>query len=315
MRFWKTREFGTALVLLAMLLACEIASRVNSGTSFLLSPQLPRIFSTAAFVGLAAIGASVVILTGGVDLSSGSVMAAAAIVLAGLLGPAGWPAPLALLGGVAAGGLVGLINGLLVAKLRMPPFIATLGFLSIARGLGFRISGGISIDVSSDASWVFAPLAKAPVATLLVLAAAAGLFLARFRWGRYVYAIGGNEEAARFAGVPVDRVKTGVYAAAGLFAALAGCALALTHGTAYVAMGNGYELQIIAACAIGGLSFSGGEGSVAGAVLGAFALEALRSLLIQLHVKSDYIEIAYGSAIVLAVAVDQVRHRLGRRTA
>jgi ribose/xylose/arabinose/galactoside ABC-type transport system permease subunit len=313
-RFWKTREFGTALVLLAMLLACEIAARVNSGTSFLLSPQLPRIFATSAFVGIAAIGACTVILTGGVDLSAGSVMTLGAIVLA-WLGSAGWPAPLALAGGLAAATAVGLTNGLLVAKLRMPSFIATLGFLSIARGLGFRASGGLSIDVSSDASWIFTPLAKGAVATMLVLAAVAGVFLARFRWGRYVYAIGGNEEAARFAGVPVDRVKIGVYAVASLFAGLAGCALALTHGTAYVAMGNGYELQIIAACAIGGLSFTGGEGSVAGAVLGAVTLETLRSLLIQLHVKSDYIEIAYGAAIILAVGVDLIRHRLGRRTA
>lgn len=315
MGFWKSREFGTACVLAAMLLACEAASRVNSGASFLASPSFLRIFSTCAFVGIAAIGSSLVILSGGVDLSSGSVMTVSAIVLGLLLGPAGWPAPLALLGGLAAGAAVGGVNGLLIAKLKLPPFIVTLGFLSIARGLGMLLTKGITVDVSSDVSWIFTPLAHGTSWTMLALAAVMSLLMARFRWGRYVYALGGNEEAARFAGVPVDGVKIGVYAAAGLFSAIAGCAYALRHGTAYVAMGNGYELQIIAACAIGGLSFSGGEGTVAGAVLGAVALEALSSLLTQLHVDPKYIEIAYGSAIVLAVGADQVRRWLGRRTA
>jgi ribose transport system permease protein len=304
----KTREFGTACVLVAMLLGCEIASRANAGRSFLGTAELPRIFESCSFVGIAAIGACLVILSGGVDLSSGSTMTLSAVVLAILHGPQGWPAAPALAAGLLAGAAVGLANGLLVAKLKLPPFIATLGFLSIARGLAFLLTGGISVDLAGDASGLFAPLGRATEWTLLALAVVMGVLLARFRWGRYVYAVGGNEEAARFSGVPVDAVKAGVYAVAGLFAGLAGCAYGLRSGTAYVSMGNGYELQIIAACAIGGVSFSGGQGSVAGAVLGAATLEALRTLLIQLRVKSDYIEIAYGTAIILAVAVDQLRH-------
>jgi len=145
--------------------------------------------------------------------------------------------------------------------------------------------------------------------------------MARFKWGRYVYAVGGNEEAARFSGLRVDWIKIGIYAAAGLFSGVAGAAMALRYGSAYVAIANGYELQIIAACAIGGVSFTGGQGSVAGALLGAVALQVLRILLIQLRVRPEYIEIAYGAAVLGAVAFDLLRggrglgRWLGRKTA
>jgi len=142
---------------------------------------------------------------------------------------------------------------------------------------------------------------------MLALGIVASVLMARFKWGRYVYAVGGNEEAARFSGLEVDWIKCGIYAAAGLFSGLAGSAMALRYGSAYVAIANGYELQIIAACAIGGVSFAGGQGSVAGALLGAVALQVLQLLLIQLRVKPEYIEIAYGAAVLGAVAFDLLR--------
>jgi len=155
---------------------------------------------------------------------------------------------------------------------------------------------------------------------MVLAGAAAAVFLARFSWGRYVYAVGGNEEAARYSGLRVAAVKTGIYAAAGLCSALAGLSLALRYGSGYVDLGRGYELQIIAACAIGGVSFWGGEGSVAGALLGAVTLQQLQTLLIFLGVEADRIEIAYGSAIIVAVGVDMLRHKnvlarwFGRKT-
>jgi ribose transport system permease protein len=323
LRFWKTREFGTAIVLVAMLLACEIASQVNTRSSFLLSGQLPRLLQDASFVGIAAIGACMVIISGGVDLSAGSVMSLAAVAFAYVFQTAALPGPVALLAGVLSGGLVGAASGLLVGKLKLPPFIATFGFLSIARGLSYWITGGPGISVSweSRSFFLFPLLATHTAWLMLALGVGASLLMARFSWGRYVYAVGGNEEAARYSGLRVDWIKVGIYAAAGLFSGLAGSAMALRYGSAYVAIANGYELQIIAACAIGGVSFAGGQGSVAGAILGAVALQVLRILLIQLRVKPEYIEIAYGSAVLGAVAFDLLRggrglsRWLGRKSA
>lgn len=308
-RFWRTREFGTLIVWVAMLLACEAASRAHAGRSFIASPQFGRLFEDASFVALAAVGACAAILSGGVDLSAGSVMGLAGITMAHAFMNLGWPGPLALLAGLAAGSGVGLCNGVLVGAARIPPFIATLGFLSIARGISYWVTGGITISIDRTARPFTGAdfLADHSWAAALLAGAAGWSVLARFGCGRAVYAVGGNEEAARFAGLRIGLVKAGVYAAAGLCAALAGCALALHHGSAYVALGAGYELQIIAACALGGVSFSGGQGSVGGAMLGALTLQTLRILLLQLRVKSEYIDIFYGAAIVLAVGVDQLR--------
>lgn len=323
MRFWKTREFGTALVLVAMLVACEIASQVNTRTSFLLSGQLPRLLQDASFVGIAAIGACLVILSGGVDLSAGSVMSLAAVAFAWVFQTAGLPGPVALLAGVLSGGLIGAACGLLVGKMKLPPFIATFGFLSIARGLSYWVTGGpgISVNWESRPFFLFPLLATHTAWLMLGLGIVVSLLMARFSWGRYVYAVGGNEEAARYSGLRVDWIKCGIYTAAGLFSGLAGTAMALRYGSAYVAIANGYELQIIAACAVGGVSFAGGQGSVAGAVLGAVSLQVLRTLLIQLRVKAEYIEIAYGAAVLGAVAFDLLRggrgwsRLLGRKSA
>jgi ribose/xylose/arabinose/galactoside ABC-type transport system permease subunit len=301
-RFRRTREFGTLIVWVAMLLACEAASRAHAGRSFIASPQFGRLFEDASFVALAAVGACAAILSGGVDLSAGSVMGLAGITMAHAFMNLGWPGPLALLAGLAAGSGVGLCNGVLVGAARIPPFIATLGFLSIARGISYWVTGGITISIDRTAR-PFAGagfLADRSWAAALLAGAAGWIVLA-------VYAVGGNEEAARFAGLRIGLIKAGVYTAAGLCAALAGCALALHHGSAYVALGAGYELQIIAACALGGVSFSGGQGGVGGAMLGALTLQTLRILLLQLRVKSEYIDIFYGTAIVLAVGVDQLR--------
>src|SRR4051812_38168603 len=137
LRFWKTREFGTAIVLVAMLLACEAAARARTGSSYLLSDSVLRLFQESSFIGIATVGACAVIISGGVDLSSGSVMGFASVTLAVLATKFGWPAGAAVLGALAAGTAVGLLNGVLVGHGKLPPFIATLGFYSIARGLSF----------------------------------------------------------------------------------------------------------------------------------------------------------------------------------
>jgi ribose transport system permease protein len=309
LRFWRTREFGTALVLVAMLIGCEVASQVNTRSSFLLSSQLARLFQDSSFVGIAAIGACVVIISGGVDLSSGSVMSLAAVTFAYVFQVMRLPGPVALLAGVLVGGAIGSASGLLIARIKLPPFIATFGFLSIARGISYWVTGGPGISLSWEERpfFLFPLLANQTAWVMLALGVVATLLMARFSWGRYVYAVGGNEEAARFSGLAVDWIKVGIYATAGLFSGLAGSAMALRYGSAYVAIASGYELQIIAACAIGGVSFAGGQGSVAGAILGAVALQVLQILLIQLRVKPEYIEIAYGAAVLGAVSFDLLR--------
>jgi len=323
LRFWKTREFGTAIVLAAMLLGCEVASQVNTRSSFLVSDQLPRLFQDASFVGIAAIGACIVILSGGVDLSAGSVMSLAAVTFAYLFQVRGLNGPVALLAAILSGGAIGAGAGLLVGKLKLPPFIATFGFLSIARGISYWVTGGPGIAVNWEQRpfFLFPLLANHTAGVMLALGLVSAILMARFHWGRYVYAVGGNEEAARYSGLQVGRIKVGIYVTAGLFSGLAGSAMALRYGSAYVAIANGYELQIIAACAIGGVSFAGGQGSVVGALLGAVALQVLQILLIQLRVKPEYIEIAYGAAVLGAVAFDLLRggrglsRWLGRKTA
>jgi ribose/xylose/arabinose/galactoside ABC-type transport system permease subunit len=293
-----------------MIVACEIATRVNTGTSF--ADQIGRIFRECSFVGIAAIGACMVIISGGVDLSSGAVMKLSAVILGALYVNAGAPASVSLAVALLGGGLVGCANGLLVGKVGLPPFIATLGFLSIARGLSYRfapLSIPLRWEEKGERFFGFPLLGDTSFGLMIVLGALASVLMARFRWGRYVYAVGGNEEAARFAGVRVDWVKVSVYTMAGLFAGLAGCAHALYNGSANLMVGEGYELQIIAACAVGGVSFSGGQGSVSGALIGAVTLQVLHQLLLLLRVSHQYIEIAYGAAIILAVAIDQLRQR------
>ena len=188
-RFWRTREFGTALVLLGMLITCEVASRANTGTSFLFSSQLSRLLhQDAAFVGIAAIGACMVIISGGVDLSSGSVMSLAAVTFGTLFQMQGMPALLALLGGVVAGGLVGTANGFLIGKVKLPPFIATLGFLSIARGICYWVTGGPGLSISwrEHPFFLFPMLADSTAWAMLALGVGAAVLMSRFSWGRYV---------------------------------------------------------------------------------------------------------------------------------
>lgn len=309
MRVLKSREFGTAVLLAAMLVGCEIATRHNTGQTFLFSDQVVRVLSECAYIGIAAIGASVVILSGGVDLSPGSIMGLGGMAMGYAFAVWKWPAGAAVLFGLSIGAFVGLLNGLLVGKAKLPPFIATLGLLSVARGANYWLTGGITVPLEwrDSPPLLFTVLGDHPGKVMVVIGAAAAVVLARFRWGRYVYAIGGNEEAARFAGLPVGWIKVWIYVVAGLFAALAGCAYDLNYASSHVSHGGNYELQIIAACAVGGLSFAGGQGTVAGALLGAATLRVLYTFLIRLKVRGEYIEVAYGAAIVLAVLVDQLR--------
>ena len=323
-RLVRSREFGILIILIVMLIALEARFRVLNGQTFFSLYNIERIASDFSFIAIAAVGAAIVIISGGIDLSSGSLMGLGASAVAYAYVTLGL-SPVASVQLAAIGGLLfGAINGILHAKAGLPPFIATLGMLWIARGIAFTLAPlALTIPWTSEDAppALFRAIGDNTVFCLLFMTVIAAFAMAFTRWGRYVYAIGGNEEAARFSGVSVDRMKIGVYALAGLMSGVAGAALALSVGSANSGTAKGYELQIIAAAVVGGTSLAGGHGTVFGAVLGALVLQLVTEILTLYDVKDQYIQVVYGLAIVVAGGIDQlarhgwVRRRLARSPA
>ena len=287
------------------------------GLSFADPANLETIFRQTTIVAVAALGMTVVIVAGGIDLSVGAIIALATVVIAAFL-RAGAPPVLAALAGIAAGVGCGALNGALVTRLKVVPFIVTLGTMLVVRG----IAKGLAHDQKIDApqSWLNELLARLPAARawmvfppgvwlLFLLAFAVGALLLYTRLGRQVFAVGSNEQAARLCGVPVARVKLGVYVLGGFFAGIAGLMQfsRLTVGDPTGAMG--LELNIIAAVVIGGGSLAGGEGSVLGSLIGALIMQVLQSGCSQMGWPNWVQEIVTGAIIVVAVALDRVRHR------
>jgi ribose transport system permease protein len=257
---------------------------------------------------------TLIIISGGIDLSVGAVIALAGVVTAlGL--EAGWPATVALLAAIAVGGVVGLVNGALITGLRVVPFIATLGMLGIARGVAKWLAN--EQTVNAPPSWINGLLVTFPkpawllvapgVWITLLLAVLAAIVLRRTVFGRRVFALGSNEAAARACGIPIDRLKLWIYGVAGLLFGLAGAMQMsrLRQGDPTVAIGT--ELDVIAAVVIGGASLNGGEGSIMGSMIGALIMAFLRNGCQQMGWPNYIQEIIIGSIIVLAVAVDRWR--------
>ena len=281
-------------------------------------------------IGIIAIGMTAVIISGGIDLSVGSVMALSAIIAARILEASGdshWAiAYLAVFAGLVAGMVVGGVNGALIALLKLPPFVVTLGMLSIARSLAvvtsqnrviyqfgdqagdlFKSFGGGRFEVP----WIDGatlPMSNMFV-VLIIMAIAMALVLHFTAWGRYLFAIGGNEQAARLSGIPVDRMKIQVYMLAGLTAAIAGVLTAGYGGSASNGMGKTYELYVIAATVIGGANLMGGKGSVYGAFIGAALIFLIRNSLIMFGVDANWYDLFVGLFIILAVLLERLRAR------
>lgn len=261
-------------------------------------------------IGVMAAGQLLVILTAGIDLSVGSVAALAGVAATKLMS-LGWPVPLAVLVGLLAGGICGLINGLLVSVGRIPPFIATLGMMMAARGLALEITGGYPIYGLPDSlGWLGG--AKAwylPLLITLSIVAACSIMLQFTRYGRALYAIGGNRASARLSGLPVNRHRTTAYALCGLLAGLAGIMLAarttIGNGTAAEMM----ELDAIAACVIGGTSLMGGEGGAVGALAGALIMIVLQNYCNLENIGVHKQRIFVGTLIVALVLYDTYRKR------
>ncbi|MFE4868264.1 substrate-binding domain-containing protein [Streptomyces sp. NPDC056682] len=298
---------------LSALVVLVVAMALLSG-DFLTTQNLLNVGVQAAVTAILAFGVTFVIVSAGIDLSVGSVAALSATVLAWSATSEGVAVWLAVLMAVATGAACGLVNGVLVSYGKLPPFIATLAMLSVGRGLSLVISQGSPIAFPDPVSVLGDTLGgwlPAPVLVMIAAGLVTALVLSRTYLGRSMYAIGGNEEAARLSGLRVKRQKLAIYALSGLFAAVAGIVLAARLVSAQPQAAQGYELDAIAAVVIGGASLSGGVGKASGTLIGALILVVLRNGLNLLSVSAFWQQVVIGVVIALAVLLDTLRRRAG----
>jgi len=280
--------------------------------SFATASNLTNVARQVSINGILAVGVTFVLLTGGVDLSLGSVVALSGVACALFAHPGEYPLFVPICVGLLTGGLCGLLNGVLVTRGGIAPFIVTLGMMTVARGLALIFSGGKPVaDMSPDLTRLAGDLGPVPIPLICFAAVAvlSWLFLGRFRLGRHLYAVGGNEQAARAAGVSVPKVKLFAYGLCGLLTGLAGVVLAARITTGQPNAGQAYELDAIAAVVIGGTSLSGGVGSVLGTVLGVLLIGVINNGLDLLSVSSYYQAVIKGIIIVGAVWLDRRQAR------
>ncbi|WP_330304731.1 MULTISPECIES: substrate-binding domain-containing protein [unclassified Streptomyces] len=298
---------------LTALIALVIAMSALSG-DFLTTDNLLNIGVQAAVTAILAFGVTFVIVSAGIDLSVGSVAALSATVLAWMATSEGVPVWIAVILAVATGIACGLVNGVLISYGKLPPFIATLAMLSVGRGLSLVISQGSPIAFPSSVSHLGDTLGgwlPVPVLVMVVMGLITAVILGRTYIGRSMYAIGGNEEAARLSGLRVKKQKLAIYALSGLFAAAAGIVLASRLSSAQPQAAQGYELDAIAAVVIGGASLAGGTGKASGTLIGALILAVLRNGLNLLSVSAFWQQVVIGVVIALAVLLDTVRRKAG----
>ena len=330
-------ELGVLIALILMIVVFEVLGRLLIHDSFLFNtrdnvdtlfnePRLKIIILQVAIVGIIALGVTQVIISGGIDLSSGSVVGATAMIAMSFaqvatvngnpnpkamfpeLGLVDLPVIVPIVVGLICGIVAGVINGLLIAYTRIPPFIATLGMMVTARGLAKWWSRGQPISFPTDS---YAAIGKGmmPVVIFVCLAVLFQLILTFTRYGKHCYAIGSNEDAARMSGINVDGHKVLVFTIAGMLAALAAIVLSSKNLTAQAGMGVMYELDAIAMAVIGGVSLSGGRGSILGTVLGAAIFSVIISGFTSIRLDAYYQEMVKGAIIVGAVVLDQWRQR------
>ncbi|MET8577196.1 substrate-binding domain-containing protein [Streptomyces sp. NPDC005012] len=298
---------------LTALIVLVVAMSALSG-DFLTADNLLNVGVQAAVTAILAFGVTFVIVSAGIDLSVGSVAALSATVLAWMATSEGVPVWIAVILAVATGLACGFVNGVLISYGKLPPFIATLAMLSIARGLSLVISQGSPIAFPESVSHLGDTLGgwlPVPVLVMVVLGLITALILGRTYIGRSMYAIGGNEEAARLSGLKVKKQKLAIYALSGLFAAAAGIVLASRLSSAQPQAAQGYELDAIAAVVIGGASLAGGVGKASGTLIGALILAVLRNGLNLLSVSAFWQQVVIGVVIALAVLLDTVRRKAG----
>ncbi len=302
----------------------EIERVMVEKNKFLNSRTLIQLAKDTSFVAIMAVGATFVIVAGGIDLSVGAIYALASVLgatvfsrlEAGGNANAIFPGVLACL---AAGTACGLFNGSLIVALKVHPFIITLGTMAIFRGVAFVVTNGQSIGGFPQTfrdlvRWeTSGGLSVVPLAVMLLMMVLGAIYLSRLAMGRRIYAVGGNEMASRFSGINVGRTKLSVYVVSGLAAGVAALLALGYYGSASSSDGQGYELNVIAAAVVGGASLSGGKGSALGAVLGALILQMISTGIVILGINQNYSQIIIGAVVIIAVVLDQFNNWLTKR--
>jgi len=304
-------EFGVFLILLAMVAFLSLYT-----DTFLTSTNIFNILRAFSWIAISAFGQCMVIITAGVDLSVGSVMGLSGLASAMLL-ERGINVPLAVGGGLLTGLAVGFLNGLMITKGRLPPFIATLGSYLMARGLCYGLTGGWPVrglpQSFRNLGQYDIPIAgfgvPLPLIFMLVFAVITSLFLIRTVWGYRIYALGGNETATALSGINTARVKIMVYSLCSFLTAVGGVLMTARLGVASPTAAQGYELDVIAAAVVGGTSFSGGEGTILGVLIGAAIMQVLRNGLVLVGISAYWLQAVQGFVIVVAIMLDQLRKR------
>lgn len=308
------------LLAFASLIALMAVFTVASD-NFLQRDNLIGILQATAVNGVLAVAVTFVIITGGIDLSVGTLMTFCAVIAGVFLTYWGLPMPVGILAAIAAGALSGAVSGTLIAKMKIPPFIATLGMMMLLKGLALVISGTRPIYFNDTPNFpmisqesligAFMPFMPIPngVLILFVVAIASSIVLNRTALGRYTFALGSNEEAVRLSGVNTDFWKIIVYTVSGAICGIAGLIIASRLNSAQPALGQGYELDAIAAVVIGGTSLSGGRGTILGTIIGALIISVLTNGLRILSVAQEWQTVVTGVIIILAVYADILRRR------
>lgn len=304
-------EFGIGFAFAVELVLFSLLS-----PHFLTADNLLNVSLQTSITAIIAVGMTFVILTAGIDLSVGSLVAVVGVLTTALLSgiaPLGVAFPVAILAGLALGALSGLVAGTVITKFSITPFIVTLALMTIWRGTAFILTGGRPIWELPEEFAVLGSgrLLGVPIPTVImfVVYIAAHIALTRTRFGRHVYAVGGNAEAARLAGIRTDRVVTGVFVLCGTLSALSGILLASRVNSGQPNSGLSYELDVIAAVVVGGTSLFGGRGSILGTFLGSLLIGVLRNGLNLMNVESYVQQVVVGFVILLAVMIDQWRRR------
>jgi ribose/xylose/arabinose/galactoside ABC-type transport system permease subunit len=317
-KLWEVRELSTVLILVLEIVFFGWYLRPDGGRShpFLNTANALLILKYSSIYGIASIGAAIVIISGGIDLAPGAVIALSGVVAGGLFVEGHWSLAASASAGLLAGLACGLVSAVLIVIVRLPPFIATLGVMGIARGAAFIITEGRYFDVSGalPPGWrlLGVPLDWTSPILMVGLALIFQVLMTGFQWGRAIFAVGGNEMAARFSGVSVGLVQASVYAIAAVLAAMSGIALAVVQGQGKADLAMGYELDIIASAVVGGASLAGGRGSVVGAVLGTLIFGVLRNALPQIPGATFYDRLIVGLVVIVIVVMDQLLLRRRR---
>jgi len=313
------RKYAIVLIFLGMIALLAVLT----GGKFLGIQNLINTVRQSAIYGILGLGVTVVIISGGIDLSVGSILGLAAVISASLAQQLTWkqamypgldlPVIAPLIVALGVGAACGFVNGSLIAGFRIPPFIATLGMLTVARGLALTYANGRPVSTLTpeyDFIGQGAPLGvPMPIVVLGLVAVITHLMLNNTRFGRQIYAIGGNEQAAIVSGINIRRTKIGIYVFSGLLAGLSGMVLSARINSGQPGLGQGFELQAITAAVIGGTSFSGGIGTVWGTIVGALIIGVLNNGMDLLNVSPFSVPIVQGVVIVIAIIIDARKNR------